>query len=117
MSNQTPLITTFETEYVLPFTEREVNVRKKVVYTMLNYMGIELKPEDINLRMVYATRFIPVRLLMSAFVVAKLMDGWTTPQIIRKYPVTDRNVRTIKELLKAQRKRVVEYHKTTFKKS
>lgn len=111
MSRKT--ITSFEVEYVLPFTDKEIEERKKVIYIFLSYMGLDLKPESINLKMVYATRFIPVRLLMSSFIVSKLMDGWSLPQLTRKYPVTARNVRTLRELVKNTRKRVLNKHKMT----
>jgi hypothetical protein len=93
---------------ILHFSNEEIEVRKKVIYCMLTDMGISLEPLDVTKQMVYALRFIPVHQLMAGFVVKKLTDGYSSNQIVRKYPVTRRQYRTIMEKRRTFREKLLE---------
>lgn len=76
--------------------DKEIAIRKKVLYAMLKHMGIMLADErQVTNQMVYSTRFIPVSHLLSGVVVTTLNDGFSYRAVAKRLPVTMRQVRTI----------------------
>lgn len=90
-------------------SQEEVELRKKVIYTFLKDMGINLQSsEHTTMQMIYSTRLIPVHLLMSGFVTRKIADGYSHRQITDRYPVTIRHIRTINEKLRWWKKNILD---------
>lgn len=87
----------------------ELELRKNVLYTCLKDMGIILQSKDqVTMQMIYSTRLIPVHLLMSGFVTRKIADGYSHNQIVSRYPVTLRQIRTINEKLRWWKKQILD---------
>lgn len=89
--------------------KEEVELRKSVIYTFLRDMGINLVSKDsVTMQMIYSTRLIPIHLLMSGFVTRKIADGYSHNQIVGRYPVTIRQIRTIQEKVRWWKKNILD---------